>query len=287
MPRLALCAALLTSASWGLLAQPRPAPPIGDLLSRVADRVEVYYGRAQSLVSLEKVQIQILNRSFSDAGLPRRLEFELSVEWAPPTDLSVAPEATIKRRLVKVNGRAPRPRDEPGCMDPKAVATEPLAVFLRGRQDDHVFSWTGNARVDGRSSVMLDFAPRNGPPPKVSWLKKGECVSVDVGARSRGRVWIDADTGEVLRLDEWIAGMHEFPVPRDYQRSWNTTSLAVERSDSSIRYRPVKFTDPDETLLLPVSVETLTTWRHGGVNIRTTQTFSNYQRFITGARIVE
>jgi hypothetical protein len=81
--------------------------------------------------------------------------------------------------------------------------------------------------------------------------------------------------------------MHEFPVPFQHQRAWNSSTLALERSDSSIRYRPVRFSDPDETLLLPTSVETLTSWRPAGTYIRTTQTFSNYQRFLTGGRIVE
>jgi hypothetical protein len=287
MTRLAICTVVAASVVPIALAQPRTARSTVEVLSRVGERVETYYGRAQSLVSLEKVQIQTLDRGFGETGRPRRLEFELSVEWVSPTDTASAPDATIKRRLLKVNGRAARPNDEPGCMDPKAVATEPLAVFLRGRQHEHVFSWTGDARIDGRASVMLDFAPRAGPAPKVSWLKKGECVSVDVGARSRGRVWADAETGEVLRLDEWMAGMYEFPVPFEHQRAWNTSSLALERSDSSIRYRQVRFSDPDEVLLLPVSVETLTAWRPGGAYVRTTQTFSNYQRFITGGRIVE
>ncbi len=257
------------------------------MLVRVADRVEHYFGRAQSLVSLEKVQIQVLDRGFHEAGRPRRLEYELRVEWTPPADTNSAPAANIMRRLLKVNGRPPRPGDEPQCMDPKSVATEPLAVFLRGRQHEQTFTWTGDGRIDGRASVMLDFAPRSGPAPAASWSNKGECVSVDVGSRSRGRVWLDAESGEVLRLDEWVAGMHEFTVPFEYQRAWNSMTLALERSDSSIRYRPVTFSDPDETLLLPVSVETLTAWRPGGTYVRTMQSFSNYQRFITGGRIVE
>ncbi len=287
MSRLAMCVVLVASAGLAGRAQPQSAISASDVLARVAERVEAYYGRAQSLVSLEKVLIQRLDRNLSEAATARRLEFELRVEWVPPTDAGTPPGATIMRRLLRVNGRPPRPGDEPGCMDPKAVATEPLAMFLRERQHEQVFRPTGEARIDGRASVRIDFAPRNGPPPTVSWLQKGECVTVDVGARSRGRVWADAATGDVLRLDEWIAGMHEFPVPYEHQRSWGTPSLAVERSDSSIRYRPVTFADPDETLLLPVSVETRSVWRPGGNNIRTTQTFSNYRRFITGARIVE
>jgi hypothetical protein len=50
----------------------------------------------------------------------------------------------------------------------------------------------------------------------------------------------------------------------------------------------VTFSDPDETLLLPSSIETLSIVRNGGTpRMRTTQTFSGYKRFVTNSRIVQ
>jgi hypothetical protein len=50
----------------------------------------------------------------------------------------------------------------------------------------------------------------------------------------------------------------------------------------------VTFRDPDETLMVPASIESLTIVRNAGVpRLRTTQTFSNYRRFVTGGRIVK
>jgi hypothetical protein len=60
----------------------------------------------------------------------------------------------------------------------------------------------------------------------------------------------------------------------------------IERADSSIRYRPVAFTDPDETVLLPESIDVVTIFR-GAQSYRISQTFSGYKRFITGGRIVK
>ena len=60
----------------------------------------------------------------------------------------------------------------------------------------------------------------------------------------------------------------------------------IERSDSSIRYRPVGFKDPDETVLLPEYIEVVTVFR-GAQSYRITQSFSGYKRFITGGRIVK
>lgn len=46
--------------------------------------------------------------------------------------------------------------------------------------------------------------------------------------------------------------------------------------------------DPDESVMLPVSKETVTVVRNAGSpRVRTSQSFRNYRRFITGGRIVE
>ena len=64
--------------------------------------------------------------------------------------------------------------------------------------------------------------------------------------------------------------------------------LNLERADSSIRYRPVTFHDPDETVMLPNSVETFTIIRGAAVpRLRETHVFSKYQRFLTDVRIVQ
>jgi hypothetical protein len=113
-------------------------------------------------------------------------------------------------------------------------------------------------------------------------------VSVDLPGRTQGRVWIDAATDDVLRLDEHLIGMFEFRVPREHSLGGRVPSMAIERADSTIRYRPVAFHDPEETVMLPASIESLTIIRNAGVpRLRTTQTFSNYRRFVTGGRVVK
>jgi hypothetical protein len=50
----------------------------------------------------------------------------------------------------------------------------------------------------------------------------------------------------------------------------------------------VTFQDPEETLVLPARVETVTVIRGEGVQrMRVTQTLTNYRRFITASRIVQ
>ena len=265
-----------------------PAPTAGDLtavLTRIADRVESYYTRAQSIVCLETVRLQPLSADLGFDGRARTLVYELRIAWDPPED-GKAPDARVVRQVLKVDGRPPKPADEPGCLDPKPVSPEPLEMLLPGNRDDYNFALAGPAKVDGRPALRLDYRARAKGHAEVTW--KDPCVSVELPGWSRGRVWVDADTDDVLRLDEQLVGMFEFPIPRKLQVGMGgPRSMTIERADSSTRYRRVAFHDPDETLLLPESIEALTIIRGGGPpRLRVTQTFSDYKRFLTGGRLV-
>jgi hypothetical protein len=76
-------------------------------------------------------------------------------------------------------------------------------------------------------------------------------------------------------------------VPEEQRRKGAVPTLTLDRADSSIRYRTVTFADPIEIVLLPESIEMMTVIRgSGSPRVRTTQTFTGYQRFVTGGRIV-
>ena len=51
-------------------------------------------------------------------------------------------------------------------MDPKAVASEPLAMLLAGRRHQYAFSWGGTGRTDRRATVMLDYKTLASPVVK-------------------------------------------------------------------------------------------------------------------------
>ena len=88
-------------------------------------------------------------------------------------------------------------------------------------------------------------------------------------------------------MDERLSGMFDFRVPREQRRSGVRTTMTIESANSTIRYRRVAFSDPDETLLLPSSMESMTVWRNAGVTRQfITHEISNYRRFVTGARVI-
>jgi hypothetical protein len=263
------------------------APDVDETLAQVGARLVEWYARAQSIVSQETVLITPLRADLSSAGFPRRLGYELRVAWDPGgAGAGLLPEPSVLRQVLTVNGRVPRSGDEPQCMDPKPITPEPLMMLLPEEREAFAFTNAGTTLVDGRRALVLDYKGIVRGTPDIQWTKA--CVSVSLPGRSRGRVWIDAATHDVLRLDERLVGLFDFAVPREHRRRGAPTFMTIERADSSIRYRRVSFEDPPETLMLPVAVETVTVIRGGTIQrTRISQRYSDFKRFIGDARVVE
>ena len=253
-------------------------------VNRLSGYVEQYYSRAQSIVTNESVIVQRLNRDRSFDGFARRLVYELRVEWDPSVGGDESP-AKVTRQLLTVNGKPPKKGDKPECMDPKSVSPEPLAFLLPDRRHKYSFTSAGVGRVDGRDAVMVDYKALERGEPIVEWTE--DCVSVDVPGRWRGRLWAEPETATIVRMDEQLIGMVDLPIPRKHQRINGNLFMTLERADMSIRYRPVRFSEPDETLMLPAEITSSSMWRNGGsAGSRVTQSFSNYRRFVTAGRII-
>jgi hypothetical protein len=259
---------------------------LSGLLALVGERVEVYYQRAQSIVCMETVQLLSMDLGFTPAPHTRRLVYELRVSWDKAGDSDETPEANVLRQLKSIDGRPPKPGEEPGCLDPKPVSLDPLSFLLPRHQREYKFTYKGIGKTgDGRTAAMVDYAPAGKPPPEITW--KDSCVEINVPARTTGRVWIDRFGGDVLRIDETVMGPFDVAVPESQIRKGASASLVLDRADSSIRYKLVTFTEPNEVVLLPESIEMMSVIRgSGSPRLRTTQRFSGYQRFVTGGRVV-
>lgn len=284
-----ICVAAVACLAVGvppLAAQAPERVDLAETLARVSGRLQQWYARATRVTSTEEVWIQSLRADLTPLNFPRRLAFDLRIEWDPDrTGPDGAPVANILREPVRIDGKFPNGND-PGCMDPKLVSPEPLAMLLAARHDESEFSLAGTERVDGRQAIKIDYRGVVSLPEEITWTD--DCVSLVLPGRSRGRVWIDAATYDVLRMDDRLVGMFEFDVPRDHVRRGAARSMVVERAESSIRYRRVAFQDPEEALLLPASIDSLTVIRGGSTQrVRITQRFSDYRRFLTEGRIVD
>ncbi len=265
-----------------------PAAAEGDelveVLSRVGAYVGRYFARAGAVMSRETVTRQPLGHDLTPEGHGRRLEYDLRVEWEPSVD-GTPVAGRMLRTLLRVDGRAPKPGDDGECTDPATDVPEPLSMFLPARQGDYRFTLRGTGNVNGRRARILDYREVARGEPEIAW--KESCVSVNLPGRGTGRAWVDPASGEVLRLDEFVGGPVEIEVPKAQLRPGLERYMVFERSNVSIRYKPVTFHEPEETLLMPASIDTLAEWRHSGtLRYRITQTFTNYRRFVTGGRLV-
>ena len=272
---------LLSVAAAGTIAVPVRAkgPDLDEVLGAVGERVRAYYQRAQSLVATESVRL----RPYDNVTGERRLTYELRLTWEAATSPGEVPLADVVRRLVAINGRPPRPKDPPGCMDPQPASPEPLSMLLPEHRAENIFKLSGSGKLDGHAVAILDYKGAVRGPAEVVW--KDDCVSVNLPGRTEGRIWIDVATSDVLRLDEHLLGQFEVPVPPKVHAQVRT--LVLERADSSTRYKPVAFRDPDESLVLPSSIDTLTIFRGSGIPMmRMEQKFSDYKRFIGESHLV-
>ena len=273
--------------------QPANTDQLISTLQRVGERVEQYFARAQSIVCLELVRLQPLSNGLSNDGFGRNVQSELRLSWDPTAgDTDDAPEAKAVRQVLKVNGHAPRKNDHDNCTTPEQNSTEtqPLSMLLPGQRVKYAFAWAGPGKLDGRSVVMLDYKELKKVTVDVKEVEGNEdCVSYDLDGGMAGRIWVDAQTFDVLRLDQRLAGMIDIRLPQKMtRRAGVNESWIVERYDSSIRFKPVSFQEPNETLILPVSMSQLRITRGAGTpRLRTTTEYSSYRRFLTGGRIVK
>jgi hypothetical protein len=284
-----LAAAIAAVVTTGVSA--RAPQDVEALLGRVGNRVEQFYKRAQSLMCVEKVTAQPISTDMSTQGFARVLEYELRVELAASADPG-AQEANFARELRKVNGRAPKPRDlddRNTCLDPNPLTPEPLTFLLAKNRGDYTFVWAGYGKGKDLNTILIDYRPVKIDKPAYLEDEKGreDCFQLSLPVERRGRLWIDARTDDVLRVEQHLAARVEVRVPFAQQlRHHLPDSIVVDRYDLVTRYKAVVFGDPEETLLLPASIEQLAVL-HGAQSNRKTQVFSNYRRFITSGRIVK
>src|SRR5439155_6544251 len=115
-----------------------------------------------------------------------------------------------------------------------------------------------------------------------------DCFGWSGPLASRGRIWVDAKSYDVLRVERSVGGPVDVKVPLRIQRRHNLdTRVVIMREDTTIRYRTVAFSDPDEALLLPESIYALTVVSGGLQSTRRSQVYSDYRRFVTASRVVD
>ena len=260
-----------------------PAVDLDTTLARAGAQLQRRYERAQRIVSTETVSVRSFTHEMRSNGRPRRLEYERRLEWR--TEEDGVPVVRVFRELRSVNGREPQQADRDACLTPLSEVDDPLWVLLPTRQAEFEYSLAALERIDGRLAARLDYVPRERAAAEIGWDE--DCVSISLPGWYRGEAWVDVASGDVLRLDEHLRGRLEFREPQDRSPTLPGT-IALERSDLSIRYRAVAFENPTETLMLPDTIDRSWTIRGRGFVPRyfRTHEFSDHRRFVTSGRLL-
>jgi hypothetical protein len=290
--RLAIAVTAVCVCSVSLRAA-RPAPvDLDTLLVRVGQRVVEYYRRARHVVCLERSTVQPILSNWSPDGLARTVESEWRVDVGA-VDGDALPEAHVLREIRHINGRVPRDHDKKnrvGCTDPNPVSPEPLAFLLPARRETYRFISVQESREMNRAALVIDFTTTvHASRPELIEDDRGhdDCFDWRGPIATRGRVWVDAETYDVLRVDRRFAGPTDVRVPSRLQTRYLLPAwITIDREDVTMRFTPVRFTDPDEILVLPGSIVTMTIARNGLQSVRRTETFSDYRRFVTAGRVI-
>jgi hypothetical protein len=269
----------------------QPALTVDEVVARVGERVAELHKRLQNVVCTEMATVQPIGFNFSPEGMSRTVESELRVEAEggdPPGDPAVV------RQVRKVNGRAPRERDKKdrsGCTDPNPLSAEPLAFLLPVHRSEYRFKLTGSGNEQKRNALIVDFESidrRTNPELIEDKSGHDDCFDWSGHIPTKGRIWIDAESFDVLRVVRGNRGPVDVNVPVRLQRLHRLDGyVTIDRDDTTIRYRTVAFSDPDEILLVPESIDSLLLVRGGLQSTRRSQTFSDYKRFVTAGRVVK
>jgi hypothetical protein len=298
-PCLAGIAIAVACACWVSISAAPQAPPeagseIDSLMTRIGERVAGYYHKSQRVMFLERSTVQPIAANWMPEGFARTVESELRIEFDTADDGTLMPGATVVRDIRRVNGKPPREREaraRAGCTDPNPLSPEPLEFLLPSHREEYRFTSVRAGKDDGRAALVIDFTSANRESrPTLIEDERGheDCFDWSGPVATRGRLWVDPNTHDVLRVDRSLHGVVDVRVPATLQRRYGLgPAVVLERDDLTLRYKAVRFSDPEEVIRLPESIESVTLLRGGLQSMRRTDTFSEYRRFLGTGRIVK
>jgi hypothetical protein len=278
---LTLTPVLLAATGWPARGS-QSASELDQLISRVG---------AQTVMCTERSTVQPVGRDWSVDGMARTVESDLRVEMHG-ADTDMPAEPTVIREVRRVNGRPPNPRDvksRSGCTDPNPLSPEPLSFLLPAHREEYRFTSLRSGKDHDRAALIIGFQTVN-RRSRVDLIEDEhgheDCFDWKGSVSKSGKLWVDAVTEDVLKVETWLDGPVDIQVSRALQRRYNLApSIVLERDDLTLRYKMFRFEEPEESLLLPEAVESLTILRNDLQSIRRHDVFNDYRRFLTSTRI--
>jgi hypothetical protein len=274
-------------------------PDINTVLQRVGERVKTHYLDLQRLAWIDTVRQQSLKEDRTPQGNARSLVYEMTIRLdqaipRPNIPPPLPPFFTKELgELISIDGASIQKGDRPELTDSKPGDIGLLWILLWApKREDHNyrFTYAGQADLEGRKTLLVDIAyPPKGFPvgpmetmmvgdtnrvPHVVW--QGDSFTAWV--QQTGRIWIDPDTYDVLRLEARTKPF-EFESPKE------RVKLKFE-FELTARFKSMTFDNPKQTFRVPESIETVRTIKGRQPPVlRTLHTFSDYKRFSADVKV--
>lgn len=260
---------------------------LASILARVGQSVERYHRGIFSIAFTETFRSEELKKDMTPKK-SKEFVYESVILRESLSDEDGDYFAETLRRLKTVDGKPVKKGKDDGRPFVSTHAAL-LNFLLPNLRTLYQFSFEGEETLRGRKSLRVGMLRPGDGEPRVEW--KG--TSFRVRAPMRFTVWVDAESFAVLQVESRLAEAFEFDSPRVFSagpfgRFGPSRHLRYVREDYTVRFRPVLFKDPEQTLLLPEYAEWITVIE--GVNRprrRTTLSFTNYRRFVSDVKVIE
>jgi hypothetical protein len=266
----------------------RADEPLHVILARVGESVGRYHAGLFGLAFTETLTLEELREDMTPKK-SREFVFESVVLREDLSKEEGDYYAETVRRLKTVDGRAAKKGDEAARFAAGTYA-EALNFLLPREQKLYEFKLAGEDNVGGRRALRVELLRPGEGGPSVEW--KGNSFRV-VSAPTRWTFWVDAERFDVLRVESHLEAPFEFESPRVVNagplgRLGPKTKFRYARQDYAVAFRRVRLKEPEETRLVPDSVEAVTVIEGAGhPRTRRTTRFSDYRRFRSDVKVVE
>ncbi|HYY94244.1 MAG TPA: hypothetical protein VE713_06965 [Pyrinomonadaceae bacterium] len=277
----------------GAAQTPQADEGLARLLARVGEAVERYQRGLFSIRFTETVRREELKEDLTPKH-SKEYVYESVTTRESLSDAEGDYFVSTVSHLKAVDGKPAKAAGKDSTKSDSAKESAPnhedfLNFLLPKFQSFYRFSFEGEELLRGRRTFRVGAERPGDEQPRVEW-EGGSFVAF---APTRMAVWVDAETGDVLQIESRLVRPFEFDSPRGavagpFGRFSPSRRLRYERDDYSVRFRPVHFKDPDQTLLLPEYAEWL--WVIEGARrprTRVTISFTNYQRFVSDVKVIE
>lgn len=267
-----------------------------NLLERVGERIQKYQDAMFSIAFAEVLRQQELKSDGTAKNKPKEFIYDSIVisRTSPANQQNSFP--VITRTLKTVDGKPTEQKNLPQrskCVEtnPRPAYGDPLTFLLPKNQADFIFFYAGETDLEGRKAmVILINQPTASEPIKI--VNTGDCFRLSRSPQRQGKIWIDPNTYDVIKLQWQLAESFNGKLPAGVSKFGifpvfrPAKEMSYEKSESTIHFRPVTFQNPEQVLLLPSSSEH--TWILKGARIagfRTITDYTRYRRFLTNVEI--